>query len=77
MGARTGNSDAEAFWQAVREWEAAWEAFSDSAPEYLDYHIWRLKAAEEQLSLLLHKLRTRRQSLEAAAPATGGATSGS
>lgn len=76
MGARPGNSDAEAFWQAVREWEAAWQAFSDSAPEYLDYHIWRLKAAEEQLSLLLHKLRARRQSLEATVSTTGAATSG-
>ncbi|MBX5466783.1 MAG: hypothetical protein K6U14_04715 [Firmicutes bacterium] len=45
------------FWRAVREWQAAWQAFSESPPEYLDYHIWRLKAAEEQLSLVLQRLR--------------------
>lgn len=46
------------FQEAIREWQAAEAAFNQSDREYLDYHVYRLQAAEEKLSLILRQAKS-------------------
>jgi hypothetical protein len=47
----------EALRQAIREWENAEAAFLQSDPEYCDYHIYQLHAAEEKVRLIIRQAR--------------------
>lgn len=45
------------FQEALVEWRAAQEAFNQADPDYLDYHILRLYAAEKKLAVILKQAK--------------------
>ncbi|MHB1611901.1 MAG: hypothetical protein ACYCOU_19305 [Sulfobacillus sp.] len=47
----------ESLRQALKEWHNAESAFLQSDPEYCDYHIYQLHAAEEKVRLVLRQAR--------------------
>lgn len=41
----------------LQDWEGAFDDFNQSDVTYLDYHIYRLKAAEERLNLTIREIK--------------------
>lgn len=52
-----GSNDREILAQAVEEWTRCREDFNTCDPDFLDYHIYRLKAAEERLDLTIRQIK--------------------
>lgn len=51
------NNFQEALRQAVIEWQQAEIAFLQSDPEYCDYYVYRLHAAEEKVGLIVRQAK--------------------
>ncbi len=51
------NNYQEALRQAVSEWEQAELAFLQADPEYCDYYVYRLHAAEEKVGLIVRQAK--------------------
>lgn len=48
----------QSFDRALDEWRAAEEAFQQADPDFCDYHIYRLQAAEEKLGLIIRQAKS-------------------
>ncbi len=51
------NNYREALRQAVLEWQQAETAFLQCDPEYCDYFVYRLHAAEEKVGLIIRQAK--------------------
>ncbi len=51
------NNYREALRQAVLEWQQAEIAFLQADPEYCDYYVYRLHAAEEKVGLVIRQAK--------------------
>lgn len=50
-------SDQASYQAALNEWREAWEDFRWAEAPFIDYHVLKLRAAEEKLSLILRVMR--------------------